>query len=408
MEKGPKLRHVEAFPVDTEDGKMIALRDPLGISEEIILVTQAALFILQFCDGEHSKADIVAHSSKKLGFEIEMELFENLLAHLDENYLLDNQNFRNRMRTIESALLKGEFRPAAHAGASYPAEREALAKQIDAKIKKKNGAGKIGPVNGLPTPKGIIAPHIDLRIGGSTYTHAYKRIAESPAADVYVILGTGHAGLRNVYSVLPIDFDTPLGRVETDKKFIKALEKKYAGDLYSDVFLHKSEHTIEFQTVFLKKLLGDRPFTIVPVLCSFSYHALVMDQFSREKAIIESFSQALRQTIRDEKRTVTVIASVDFAHVGPRYGDRSRPDARFLQEVESHDQAALQSALRVDADGWLKNIASVDDRYRICGFSPIYTLLSAIEAQKGELLHYEQGLMDDKQSVVSFCSAVLY
>ncbi|MFQ5627203.1 MAG: AmmeMemoRadiSam system protein B [bacterium] len=408
MTEGPKLRYVEAFPVDTEEGKMVALRDPMGIADEVILVSRAALFILQFCDGQHSKKEILQKSRKLLHMPIEEEVLDKLLAYIDTNYLLDNDRFRTRLRKIETDLLKAKHRPAAHAGVSYPANKTALTEKMHSYFIDESGAGTPGPVNGLPTPKGIIAPHIDLRIGGTTYTHAYKRIAESPPADVYVVLGTGHAGLRNMYSVLPVDFDTPLGTIATDTNFIKALQNNYKNDLFADIFLHKTEHTIEFQTIFLKKVFGDRPFKIVPILCSFNYHALVYEQFSNEKAIVEDFSRALRKTIREYPGKVTVIASVDLAHVGPRYGDAPAPNGIFLQEVKKQDYEALKYAMQMDAAGWLKAIARVDDRYRICGFSPVYTLLASIDAQHGELLRYDQGLMDDKKSVVSYCSAVIY
>jgi AmmeMemoRadiSam system protein B len=312
------------------------------------------------------------------------------------------------LQEIESNLLTAKYRPAVHAGTSYPTEKDALVQKIESFYSDSTGSGMPGPVNGLPTPKGIIAPHIDVRIGGPTYSYAYRRMAESEPADVYVILGTGHAGLRDVYSVLPVDFDTPLGTVRTDLAFIHKLQNNYAHSLFTDVFLHRTEHTIEFQTIFLKQILGKRPFKIVPILCSFSYHALVNDQFGREKNIIEDFSRALRETIAEYPGKVTIIASVDLAHVGPRYGDTAIPNSLFLQAVKAQDLKALKYALKIDAGGWLKAVARVEDRYRICGFSPIYTLLASIDARKGELLRYGQGLMDDRKSVVSFCSAVLY
>lgn len=408
MEKGPKLRYVEAIPVDTEHGKMIALRDPMGIAEDMILVSKTALLILQFCDGQHPEKEILHKCRQLLGVQIEESRLHKLLDHLDENFMLENARFDAKLQRVESEMLTAKLRPAAHAGISYPGEKGLLSQKIQELFTDANGSGLPGPVNGLPTPKGIIAPHIDLRIGGTTYSHAYKRIAESPPADVYVILGTGHAGLRNIYSVLPVDFDTPLGSVKTDLAFVDLLQSKYKHNLFTEVFLHKTEHTIEFQTIFLKKAFGDRPFKIVPILCSFSFHALVYEQFAREKKIIEEFSSALRETIRDYPGKVTIIASVDMAHVGPRYGDKSVPNDVFLNEVNIQDHRALDFALKVDASGWLEAIANVDDRYRICGFSPIYTLLASIDAQKGELLRYDQGWMDDQKSVVSYCSAVLY
>lgn len=408
MEKAPKLRYIEAIPIETEQGPMIALRDPMGLSNEMLLVSHAALAVLQLCDGTRRKREILRELENVLGFRLDMKTLDTLLERLDAHYLLDNAHFRNHLGEIEASLLSGPVRKAVHAGQSYPDKPELLQQRLTEFFLSKSGAGLPGPVNGLPTPKGIIAPHIDLRIGGSTYTHAYRRLAEAPQADVYVILGTGHAGIPNLYAALPADFETPLGRAETDRTFLQHLQANYTHDLYENVFLHKTEHTIEFQVVFLQQTLKNRSFKIVPILCSFSYHALTYADFTRERRRIQEFTSALRKTIREYPKRVTIIASVDLAHVGPRYGDRQIPDALLLREVEKHDRQALAAALRVDADGWLNSIAAVNDRYRICGFSPIYTLLASVDARRGELLRYDQGLMDDQKSVVSYCSAVLY
>lgn len=408
MAKGPRLRYVDIFPVDTDDGRMLALRDPMGIANEVILVSEGAIYALQYFDGEHSPDQIIARCRREFKLTFDRQPILDLIGHLDANYFLDNERTEQRKGEIASELLRRKVRPASHAGISYPGTAEDLQTTMQGFFLAGNGAGAPGPVNGLPTPTGIIAPHIDFRIGGPTYTHAYRRIAESPAADVYVILGTGHAGLRDLYSVLPIDFDTPLGAVPVDAAFIQALQQNHPHDLHSDLFLHRTEHTIEFQVVMLKQILGERPFKIVPILCSFSYHVFALPGFERERRIIDDFSRALRQTIDGYAGAVTVIASVDLAHVGPRYGDPAAPDKQFLAAVEAEDRKAIGHALKVDANAWVQSISNIEDRHRICGFSPIYTLLASTRARRGELLRYEQGLMDDRQSVVSYCSAALY
>ncbi len=402
----PKLRYVDTIPVETEQGEMIALRDPMGLADEIVLISREALYILQFFDGTKTVDDVIQLFKKQFRVDLEPQAVMGLLQHLDNHYYLDNERTRQRKRRLEKALLDAKVRVAAHAGVSYPAEPDSLHARLEEFFL--SGAGLPDRVNGQPTPVGIVAPHIDLRIGGAVYTHAYRRLAEAPPADVYVILGTGHAGVSELYSVLPVDFETPLGRVPVDSTFIRLLQQNYPFDLYSDLFLHKTEHTIEFQVVFLQKTLADRPFKIVPILTGFSYHIFEYPMFEREREIVKRFTAALRQAIENYPGQVTVIASVDLAHVGPRYGDPEKPDHAFLQEVKKADFAALESVKNVDAAGWNQAVARVEDRYRICGFSPIYTLLASVPAKHGEILKYEQGLMDDEESYVSYCSAVLY
>ena len=47
----PKLRPVEAFPVEIEGRQMIGLRDPLGISPEVLFLSPEAFFLANLMDG---------------------------------------------------------------------------------------------------------------------------------------------------------------------------------------------------------------------------------------------------------------------------------------------------------------------------------------------------------------------
>lgn len=408
MNTKPRLRYVEAFPVETENGQMIALRDPAGIATETIVLSHAAVYILQYFTGEHDIDDIMRILSRETDLSIEKNELEALIDQLDTNLFLDNENFLNRRKDLELNFLSSGVRPARYAGNSYPENKTELQNTLQSFYTTEGGAGPPGEINGQPTPAGIIAPHIDLRIGGSTYSHAYKALAESPPADLYVIIGTGHSGLQNIYSVLPIDFETPLGRVETDKQFIKNLKDNSKSDFFSEVLPHKTEHAVEFQVVFLQQALSKRPFKIVPMLASFGFQFLQNPLFAAEQEMIAEFTQALKKTIAEYPGKVTVLASVDMAHVGPRYGDNNIPDAQFLELVKEADMQALENVRLANAEGWAKSIAEIEDRYRVCGFAPVYTLLQSIQANEGKILKYDKGLMDDNQSVVSYCSAVLY
>ncbi|KAA3662130.1 MAG: AmmeMemoRadiSam system protein B [Calditrichaeota bacterium] len=408
MDFRPQLRFVDAFPVETENGEMIALRDPSGIARDTILLSRMAVFILQYFTGEHDVETILRILTRDASLELEKKQLLDLIKTLDENLFLQNERYLEAKKIMETEFIASGIRTATYAGASYPADREELNATLVNFYQEEGGAGVPGPVNGLPTPAGVIAPHIDLRIGGATYTHAYKAMVESPVADVYVIIGTGHSGLKNIYSVLPIDFETPLGRVETDKDFIKNLQANTNRDYSADVLLHKTEHTIEFQVVFLQQAFADKPFKIVPVLASFNYQMLEDPYFKPDQECIEDFTTALKKTINEYPGKVTVLASVDMAHVGPRYGDKNIPDDGFLADVRQADMNALEFVKAADARGWAKAISDIEDKYRICGFAPIYTLLSSTDAKQGKVLKYDKGVMDDNESVVSYCSAVLY
>ena len=126
----------------------------------------------------------------------------------------------------------------------------------------------------------VLSPHIDFRRGGPAFAWAYKKLIEESAADLFVILGTAHNPMRNLFALTKKGFDTPLGTVETDRMFVARLASKMSAspvgkdlNLFGDELAHRQEHSIEFQAVFLQSLLGGkRPFQIVPILVG-SFHS---------------------------------------------------------------------------------------------------------------------------------------
>jgi len=404
----PKLRYVDAFPVDAERGKMIGLRDPSGISQHIILLSPDVFYLLQFFDGRHSVLDLRQKYVETFGKLLYDEQLKQILTNLDSHLFLENDHFANQLQTIEQEFRDAPVRPAAHAGTSYESDPAALREQITSFFTADGGPGLPGEATGR-CPKALVAPHIDIRAGGACYAHAYKALAESEAVDCFVILGTGHSGLRHLYSTIAKDFDTPLGLAKCDDTFVTLLHKNYPNLMNCEVLPHKSEHVIEFQLVFLQHLLAGRgDFTFVPLLCSFSYQMLTNPSFAREKTIVEEFSAALRKTIAQCGKKVCLVASVDFCHVGPRYGDEKSPDDLFMSMVQRFDGELIKNIENLDPGAFCETVAHQQDRYRVCGFSSLYTMLNAITAEHGELLDYSKALVDSNQSTVTFASMAIY
>ena len=139
----------------------------------------------------------------------------------------------------------------------------------------------------VTTGRSCLKRYISRKRGGSSFAWAYKKIIEESQADLFVIFGTAHNPMRNLFSVTRKHFETPLGTVETDRRFVaqlasklKALPGGHELDLAADELAHRHEHSIEFQAVFLQYLLGDRrPFRIVPVLTG-SFHDFVAQNIS--------------------------------------------------------------------------------------------------------------------------------
>jgi hypothetical protein len=101
---------------------------------------------------------------------------------------------------------------------------------------------------------------------------------------------------------------------------------------------------------------------------------------------------------------VAFIAGADLAHVGPRFGDPQPVSQAELATIDREDREMLRAVESGDAEGFFESVRRDGDRRRICGLSPIYTLLRVRAGAKGLVRQY--GQWPDPQGVVSFASVV--
>ncbi len=395
----PKLRPAEAFPVDVDGRRVVCLRDPLQYAADPLLVPPAAYFILTLLDGTRSLIDVQEAFARRFGTIVEANDVRELVATLDAHHYLESPRFLARRREVDAAYHAAPLRPAAHAGSSYPAEPAALRAHLDGFFADVMPPPLRGPVSAL------IAPHIDLRVGGTAYGHAYGALAEHAPASRFVVLGTSHCGGTTLFAATGKDFATPLGPVATDRPFLDRLARRLPDDLYADELLHRNEHAVEFQIVMLQHVLGGRrPFTVVPILVT-SFHEMILARRSpADDPRVARFIEALRTTLAEDDVPTALIAGVDFAHVGHKFGDAEGLAADFLATTEEKDRRLIAALEAADAERFFREVAADGDRTRICGFAPMYTLLSLVDGAAGRLLHYERSADESTQSAVSYAS----
>ena len=382
-EERPKIRFLEAFPHEEEGRQFVILRDPVQISEATITVTPDLYSMLPLFDGKNSILDIQVELTRRSGEVVSRETVEHFLDTFDQACFLDNDNFRRKYAQIKREYLASEVREASHAGLAYPKDPAQLVEVITSYYRDVQGAGLPGP-QGKDFVRAVAAPHIDLRLGGPAFSHAYRAIAESRPADLYLIMGIGHRGLPRPFSVCRKNFQTPLGEAELDRDFLHVFDEELGAPLLADDLSHKTEHSVEFQLVFLQHLLGNQPLKVLPLLSSFS-HADVDTESAdgTSRSFTSRFVEAVLSSERRTGKRVCFIASVDLAHIGPRYGDSFQPDQLKVQEVMERDTQMLRPIRASNAEGFKSFIRQEADCRRICGFSALYTLLHLVEDWRG-------------------------
>ncbi len=404
----PRIRHdIEITPVQFDGRRVLCLRDPQGISPNVTLVSIEALDALRWMDGQHTILDIQAELSRRRGQLVFSDEIRALVEKLDQELFLEGDRLQAKRQAIEEEFRNLTVRPAAFANLSYPAETGSLRKFLDDLFM----PGEAGDRAAVAEPdreiESIIAPHIDLRVGGPCYVPAYRALKMQSRATTLILLGTSHYGTGELFVATTKDFETPLGTLQTDRGLLFDLERRLGRSLTRQESLHRTEHSLEFQAIFLKYIWGDRPLRIVPILVTSFHRFIASGDRPLTDPEIASFVHAIKGLADDRGDSVGFVAGADLAHVGPKFGDSFAAQSR-LTEIESEDRALLEYATRVDAEEFFDSLAMTGDDRKVCGFPPIYTLLACSSAHAGQLLQYDQWSEEPTSSAVTYASLALY
>ena len=407
----PKLRPVEVFPIQDRGRRGVVLRDPADPSLSPLILSDGAVQILMLLDGHRTIGELGTALLLR-GASIPESQLRSFLVRLDQGGYLEGPRATHRFNQRRHAFLSLATRPAVHAGGAYAGGPGDLRRQLDRGYLDADGPGSLPNERplGAPALRAAIAPHVDLHRGAPTYSWVYKALAESQPAELYVILGTCHTPVEGHFAATRKAYDTPLGPVPADAAFIDRLQAAWGHDLFAGEFSHSGEHSIEFQAVYLRSLglAGEGAAPIVPILCD-SLHSIVpFGRSPRQVEVVSGFVSALRRAMAEDGRRITLIAAVDLAHVGPRFGDDWPVDAGHQLSVGDADRDLLSLVAAADADGYYAHVMRDQDARRICGFTPLYILTALMQAEQrhGEVLRYTQWVDRDLSSSVTFSSAI--
>lgn len=400
----PKLRYgLEVLPFQESGQQRILLRDRLGYSDKTLVMSPTLLPVLGSLDGSNTLRDLQALYTRQTGELLFTEQLERLLNALDEGLFLENERFANLVADRVRRFRQDPVRRMQHAGGSYSQEPETLRRELMSFFEPENGGpGPLHPQRDGRKVLGMVAPHIDLRAGGPCFAHAYKAALESQPPATWIVLGTGHEPVENYFALTLKDFETPFGLVRCDSSLGRRVLETSSRDLLASEYNHHREHTVEFQAVFLSLLQPQA--RILPVLCAFSYQ----DQ-AEDRAFIDEFCLSLRQAMDDSDYPVGVLASVDLAHIGPRYGGRTAPNDATVSHHLAADQRLFETLCRCDADAFLEVIRQEQNERNVCGVAPLYVLARVLAGSAGgTLLQHSHAVVDSYRSFVTFASLVFY
>lgn len=401
----PRLRRVMLMPVRDGERELIAVQDPLGVVQGTPVLGMESLPILQLLDGTVALTDITAAVMAESKDMRVGNMVRDFIAQLDEMLLLESPRFEKAYEEVRAQYHALGVRPAALEGHAYPADRAELEAFLDAHFAEAAQREGMAPVAPTALPRAILAPHLDVRREGALMASAFAQLGDAPGEPLRVIVfGTGHQLDGDRVALTRKHFQTPLGKVTTDTAFVDRVAAALGDAAYHGEIAHRDEHSIEFQVLYLQRRLGNRPWTLVPILCG-GFHTLLDEQRTpRQDEVVEGLITAVRAAEKELGGRTLYVAGVDFSHVGPRFGDPAIDDAT-RETVRQVDEAVLAAALAGDADAWFNVIAAGDDATRICGFAPTYCMLRSAEPGAGRRLGYAMSDEPDG-SFVSVASVV--
>lgn len=371
----PRFRPlIEPVPAKGQDGRqLVVFRDPEGLSErQVAMSLRAGVVVHALLDGMHDREAFLHDWREAMGSDFPESELDVLVRTLEGAALLEGPGVALARRSALERYRSQAHRPAVFAGSSYPDDAEALQVQVAAW----RTASGVEPVEG--PVRAVLAPHIDPTGGGPCHGAAIAAFAACPA-EVYVVLGTAHAGLHRPFALTTLDFDTPLGVLATDRGLVERLAARSGGGLLDDELAHRTEHSVEFQAVWLKAVHADREnLRIVPVLVG-SHHGRILEGSSpREDPEVMDFVAALRELREEYGDRLAIVASVDFAHVGPQYDQPQAPDAEALERIMEADRRLLADAQALDAGAWFTHLHEEQNERNVCGAAPTWTLLETL------------------------------
>jgi len=399
----PKLREVRAQPTIHQGKRGIVLSDPLGISRMAIFIPQPLVPLLPLMDGTRDIGMLRTGFELRTGSALSTLNLEELIKALDEALLLDNERFTGAYHAAIAEYHSASYRAYTLPGRVCPSTPEELGAYLEQFLDQAETAPQ--PEGDI---KGLICPHIDFQRGGPIYAAVWATVATTLRdVDLVVILGTDHNAPSSEVTLTRQSYQTPWGIMPTPQDVVDRIAAEAGDGVFTHELNHRGEHSVEAAALWLHYLLGDRPCSMLPVLCGSLQHLIDRGESPSSSGPISATAAVLKSAVA-ERRTI-LVAAADLAHVGPAFGDSMPFDAVARATLGRDDQALINVLATADAEQFFEAVRREGDRNRICGMPPIYLMLSVLSEVEGSATGYAQcPASEDGGSWVSICGMVYH
>jgi AmmeMemoRadiSam system protein B len=400
MTKVARLRTVNALPATHENRQMVLLQDPLGIASKSILIPPEVTPLLMLCDGTRSVEQIQSDLATTYGFKVQLDDIRVWLELFNDAALLENDDFRIQKEKVLKAYRANASRHMTLADDIYPAGSEALSSILEPYLT------HASPALDGEFFTGMICPHIDYFRGWRVYAEVMSRARASiKEAELIIMLGTDHFDDGNPLSLTQQSYETPHGVLTTPKQLVSSLQQELPQiDVFAGELRHRFEHSIELALVWLHHMRDGASCDVLPILCG--AHDLFFEEDGKTEHLwVPTFITKLKDLMQGKK--ALIVAAADLAHVGLAFGGTAIAADQRAQ-VALADEKLLQQVKDVDPQAFIDEINTVNDRYNVCGTTPIFLLLRLLAPTRAQIVSYELCPADQAEtSWVSVCGALV-
>lgn len=298
------------------------------------------------------------------------------ILSLVPSYLILKKGSSSQMsNNLPTAIPKRE--PAV-SGTFYSESAEELTGKIEGFLQKASLVSSEGVL------KILFVPHAGIDYSGEVAGAGFKQIAGKNYSKV-IILGASHREWFNHAAIYPSGFwKTPLGEVKVSETLAEKIKDDDRRIIF-DPSVHKDEHSLELELIFLQKVLKN--FEIVPIL---------VGQINED--LIDSLAQKISSVLDDE--TLLVVSS-DLSHY-PSFEIGNKVDKATIDGILSGKVEVFEQTLQELANEHYPNLDTC-----ACGEHAIKVALRTAEILKitdFKLIKYQNSgnLVEDKSRVVGY------
>lgn len=275
-------------------------------------------------------------------------------------------------------------------GTYYQASETLLAEEIEGSYHADRGPGSTPLGKTEKKVQAIIAPNSPYAHCGPCAAWSYKELAETPTADIYIIISANHHSAES--GITTETFITPLGMARVDQEFARGLVEK--GTITYDDEIHNREHGIEIQLPYLQfaKKKEIEKLKILPLLVSTDID-------------LKQLALDIKEVLLDQNKNPIFIVSTDFLKHGPMFHY-----VRYMEDIQKNiydfDKRGIDIIKSLNADGWHnyidKNFAPID------GTLAIQLLLMLLKNCDVRLEQYytSADILNEQKNSVSYAAIV--